>query len=349
MCVGFSFHPTFLHTFWTRAYLDNLAQQAATNVIVAVGMTFVIVTGGIDLSVGSVMALSGVALGLCLTSGPPPFLCYFAAVPAGLAAAGWAMRCRCLPDAARLPVAAVGAAGVVAIAGLALSRGLAGGVLLEWSLLFALLVGLSCGLTNGVLVTYGRVPPFVVTLGMLTTARALTLCATDGNSVSVQAIQRLAVLGKDQGLVLVTLLVVAVGVLLLSRTRIGRHITSIGGNEEASRLSGIDVSGSKNLAYALCGLTAAIAAVVLTAKFGVADTGAGTGAELNGIAAVVIGGTSLSGGEGSVIGSLAGALTIAVLNSGMVLVGVPTNMQGVVIGCVIVATVMVDRCRRRQA
>ena len=348
VCAGFSLNSTFLHTFWTRANFDSLAQQAATNIIVAVGMTFVIITGGIDLSVGSVMALSGVALGLALTSGPPPFLCYVLAAPVGIVLADRMLRRR---SAGPIVVGAAGAVAAVAVAaiGLALTRALAGGVRLEWALLVALGVGLSCGMANGVLVTAGRVPPFVVTLGMLTTARALTLCATDGNSVSVQGVQRLAVLGKDAGLLLVTAGVVALGMVLLARTRAGRYMTSIGGNEEASRLSGIDVGLWKTVAYTLCGLTAAVAAVVLTAKFGVADTGAGVGAELNGIAAVVIGGTSLSGGQGSVIGSLAGALTIAVLNSGMVLVGVPPNLQGVVIGGVIVATVMADRYRSGRA
>ena len=124
-------------------------------------------------------------------------------------------------------------------------------------------------------------------------------------------------------------------------------LVAVGGNEEAARLSGLDLVAIKTTAYALSGLTAAVAAIAITAKFAVADTGAGTNAELNAIAAVVIGGTSLSGGKGSVVGSLVGALTIAVLNAGLVLVGVRDTLQGVVIGAVIVAAVMLDQARRR--
>jgi ribose transport system permease protein len=138
-------------------------------------------------------------------------------------------------------------------------------------------------------------------------------------------------------------LVVLAAVVFQERTQAGRMIQAIGANEEAARLSGVNVIGHKLLAYVLSGVAAAIAAIVLTAKFQVADTGAGNGAELNAIAAVVIGGTSLSGGRGSILGSLVGALTIAVLNSGLVLVGVKDTLQGVVIGAVIVLAVMVDR------
>jgi ribose/xylose/arabinose/galactoside ABC-type transport system permease subunit len=124
-------------------------------------------------------------------------------------------------------------------------------------------------------------------------------------------------------------------------------IQAIGANEEATRLSGVNVTLYKTLAYVLSGFTAAVAAIVLTAKFQVADTGAGMGAELNAIAAVVIGGTSLSGGRGSVIGSLVGALTIAILNAGLVLIGVPDTLQGVIVGAVIVLAVLVDRVKDR--
>jgi ribose transport system permease protein len=157
----------------------------------------------------------------------------------------------------------------------------------------------------------------------------------------------LGALGSGLPLILVALSVVTVAALLLGRFRPGRYLFAIGGNEEAARLTGVNVTGYKTLAYVLSGLCAGIAAILLTAKFMVADTGAGAGAELNAIAAVVIGGTSLSGGRGSVVGSLVGALTIAVLNAALVLVGVPDTLQGVVIGSVIVGTVMVDQIGRR--
>jgi ribose/xylose/arabinose/galactoside ABC-type transport system permease subunit len=181
---------------------------------------------------------------------------------------------------------------------------------------------------------------------MLTIARGLTLYATDGNSVS-NLPERLGALGDGAPLVFIALGVAVAGSTLLARTRIGRSWLAIGGNEEASRLSGLPVSSFKTLAYTVCGLCAAMAAILLTAKFQLADTNAGTGAELNAIAAVVIGGASLSGGRGSISGTLAGALTIAVLNTGLVLVHVPSTLQGVVIGAVIVATVMIDQLRSR--
>jgi ribose/xylose/arabinose/galactoside ABC-type transport system permease subunit len=339
VCAGFSLHPVFRQTFWTADYLPNILQQAATNIILAVGMTFVIMTGGIDLSVGSVMALCGVALGLTVTQGPPPFLAWTMALPLGVGAA--MLAARLFRGRGPLP-AAVTAVAVTVVGGFVIQRFTAGGAKLEGALIAALAVGIGCGLVNGLLVTLGRVQPFVVTLGMFTAARGLTVYATDGNSVSGLP-PRLGVLGEGLPLILIAFGVVAAGVVLLNLTRAGRYIRAIGGNEEASRLTGVDVNRYKTLAYALSGAAAAVAAIVLTAKFRLADTGAGAGAELNAIAAVVVGGTSLSGGQGSVIGSLVGALTIAVLNAGMVLTGVKDTLQGVVIGAVIVLTVMLDQ------
>lgn len=347
VCALFSLHPAFARTFWTREYLPNLLQQAATNIILAAGLTFVILTGGIDLSVGSMMALCGVALGLMVTTGPPPFMAVLMAFPFG-ALAGWLAARWLLGRGLALPAVAAGAGAAAllgtAVVGLAILRGGAGGVRLEGAILACLGVGLACGLLNGLVVSLGRVPPFIVTLGMLTAARGLTVFATDGNSVSGLP-ARLGFLGQGPALVGIALAVVFGALLLQVETRAGRLILAIGGNEEAARLSGVNVPLYKTLAYVLSGLGAAVAAVVLTAKFQLADTGAGLGAELNAIAAVVIGGTSLSGGRGSVLGSLVGALTIAILNAGLVLVGVKDTLQGVVIGIVIVLAVMVDRFR----
>jgi len=343
VCAGFSLHPRFLNTFWTADNLPNILQQAATTIILAVGMTFVIITGGIDLSVGSVMALCGVTLGLTVKQGPPPFLAGIMAIPAAVGAAALAVR---LTGRRAAAWAASGTALVAA--GLAISRAAAGGIQLEGAILAALAVGCACGLVNGLLVTLGRVPAFVATLGMYTAARGLTVFATDGNSVSGLP-PRLFPVGQGAPLILTALAAVALGALVLNRTRSGRHLRAIGGSEEAARLAGVDVTVHKTLAYVVAGLCSALAAIVLTAKFRVADTGAGTGAELNAIAAVVIGGTSLSGGRGGVVGSLVGALTIAVLQAGLVLVAVPDTLQGVAIGGVIIATVMLDQCRRSPA
>ncbi|MFN3653093.1 MAG: ABC transporter permease [Armatimonadota bacterium] len=348
VCAAFSLHPAFLNTFWTPQYLPNILQQAATNIILAVGLTFVILTAGIDLSVGAVMALCGITLGLSVRGGLPPFLAWTVAFPLA-ALAAWAAARELLRrgvDGRAAGAAAVGVTVLVTAAlGSLLGPVLARGVRLEWALLAAVAVGIACGLLNGLVTSLGRVPSFVVTLGMLTAARGLTVYATDGNSVSGLP-ARLGSLGQGWPLVLIALVVVVSGVVLQTLTRSGRLITAVGANEEATRLSGVSVPVYQTLAFVLSGLCAALAAVVLTAKFQLADTGAGVGAELNAIAAVVIGGTSLSGGRGTVLGSLVGALTIAVLNAGMVLVGVKDTLQGVVIGLVIVLAVMLDRARR---
>jgi len=345
VCAAFSLNPEFLHTFWTRDYLPNILQQAGTNIIVAVGMTFVIMTGGIDLSVGSVMALCGVALGLATTTGPPPFIAYIAAIPpaalvATLIARGAPAR------SPRTYLAAAAGACAVAVGGFAVLQWCSGGAGLAAGIAVTLCVGMSCGVLNGLVVTKGAVPPFVATLGMLTAARGLTVYATDGNSVSGLP-TALSAVGQGAPLVLIALACVLLGSVLLTRTKAGRYITAIGGSEEAARLSGVNVGLYKTTAYALAGLTAAVAAIVLTAKFRLADTGAGANAELSAIAAVVIGGASLSGGQASVPGSLIGALTIAVLNAGLVLVGIPDTLQGVIIGAVIIVTVLVDQMQRK--
>ncbi len=345
VCAGFSFHPKFFTTFWTRDYLPNILQQAGTNIIAAVGMTFVIMTGGIDLSVGSVMALCGVALGMTAVGTPPPFLAYLAAAPAGVVLATVIGRTGTGGRWSQGIAAGVGA-GITVLLGLLILRSSApaGGLVL--GVVVALGVGVACGMFNGIVITKGAVPPFVATLGVLTAARGLTIYATEGNSVSGLP-EALGTIGQGMPLVAVALTVVVIGAIVLTKTRAGRYVTAIGGNEEAARLTGVNVRLYKTLAYVICGLTAAIAAIVLTAKFRLADTGAGTNAELSAIAAVVIGGASLSGGQASVPGSLVGALTIAVLNAGLVLVGIPDTLQGVIIGAVIIATVLVDQLQKR--
>lgn len=341
VCAGFSLNPAFCRTFWSSSYLPTILQQAATNIILAVGMTFVVITGGIDLSAGSLVALCGVALGLAVTETPPAFILFTATV-GPMALAAWSMLGRLGTTGRRQAVAGVG--GLLLASALVAMRThlFAGPATLLTGVGIALGVGLTAGLLNGTCITAGRVPPFVVTLGMLTAARGLAVHATMGNSVSGLP-PALAGVGQGIPLIGVALAVVVFGSVILTRTRLGRHLTATGGNEEASRLSGVQIDQTRIVAYAISGLCAAIAAIVLTAKFRLADTGAGTGAELNAIAAVVIGGTSLSGGRGSVLGSLVGALTIAVLNAGLVLVSIPDTLQGVVIGAVIVATVFVDQ------
>jgi ribose/xylose/arabinose/galactoside ABC-type transport system permease subunit len=357
VCALFSLHPDFRRIFWTASNLPDVLQQSARNVVLAVGMSFVILTGGIDLSIGSVLALSGVGLALALSGKPvlPGWLAFLAVSPVA-ALVGWlAVRSRQAERAFLFTIGSLNPQTVMGlvvallveiVVGLLLSKAVGAGLKVEGAIAVGLLVGMGCGLVNGLIVSVGRVPPFVATLGMLTAARGLTLTATDGSSIATPY-PRLLALGQGVPLVLITLVMVLLGSWLLTRTRPGRYILSIGGNEQASRLSGVDVGANKTLAYVLAGLAAGVGALLVTARFGLASTNAGTGAELDAIAAVVIGGTSLSGGRGSIVGALVGALTITVITMGLVLVHVKNDLQPVILGVVIVLTVFLDNMRRR--
>ena len=281
--------------FLTVSNLLNIVQQTSINAIVAAGMTFVIVSGGIDLSVGSIVALSGVVLGVVLQMNQPPLV---------------------------TPLAA------------------------------ALAAGTACGLLNGVLISFGRLPPFIVTLGMMSVARGAALVFTEGRPVS----------GFDEGFrwiatgniafvpapVIVMLIVYAIAHFVLTRTTFGRYVYAIGGNEEATRLSGVAVRFHKTAVYGVAGLMSAVAAIVLTARLNSAQPIAGMMYELDAIAATVIGGTSLLGGEGSLGGTLIGALIMGVLRNGLNLLGVSSFLQQIVIGVVIVVAVLVDTTLKRH-
>jgi ribose transport system permease protein len=274
--------------FLTVSNLLNVMEQTSINAVIAVGMTFVILSGGIDLSVGSLVALAGVVMASALQAGAP------------------------------IPVAV--------LAGLA--------------------TGALGGLVNGSLVTLGRLPPFIATLGMMSVARGAALLFTDGRPVSgfspefrTLATGRLLVVPVP---VLVTLGAYVVAHLVLTRTRFGRYVYAIGGNEEAARLSGVPVRFHKTMVYGLSGLVSALAAAILTARLNSAQPIAGMMYELDAIAATVIGGTSLLGGQGRVSGTLIGALIMGVLRNGLNLLGISSFLQQVVIGLVIVGAVLLD-------
>jgi ribose transport system permease protein len=257
-------------------------------------MTFVIISGGIDLSVGSVLALSGIALGNALQAGVP------------------------------VPVAIV----------------------------LALAVGLACGLVNGVLVTFGRLPPFIATLGMMSVARGAALMLAEGRPISgfddgfrMLATGRVVMLPAPA---LIAGLIYAVAHFVLGYTVFGRAAYAIGGNEEAARLSGVHVRYHKTAIYGVAGLMSAAAAVILTARLNSAQPTAGTMYELDAIAATVIGGTSLLGGEGTIMGALIGALVMGVLRNGLNLLNVSSFFQQVVIGVVIIGAVLVDMSLKRH-
>lgn len=278
--------------FMTMNNILNIIRQTSIYGIIAVGMTFVILTGGIDLSVGSILALSG-------------------AVAAGL-----------MKNHSVAPLVAA---------------------------LIAILVGAGIGLINGLLVTIGKIAPFVVTLGMVTIARGLTLIYTKGYPIS----------GFDDGFrqlgggyvlgipipVIVFILMVALAWFILNHTRLGRYTYAIGGNEETVKLSGINVKFYKSMVYVIVGIMSSLSALILTARLNSAEAVAGQGYELDVIAAVVIGGTSLSGGRGSIIGTLIGALLIGTINNGMNLLGISPYFQQVVKGALIIGAVILDRMR----
>jgi ribose/xylose/arabinose/galactoside ABC-type transport system permease subunit len=219
--------------------------------------------------------------------------------------------------------------------------------------LVALGVGAGLGLVNGLVITVGRITPFVATLGMMSIARSLTLIYCKGYPISgfkpgFRFIGGGDLLGIPFPIVVFALTVVIAAV-VLGQTRLGRYTYAIGGNEETVRLSGIPTKVYKTLVYVISGVTSAVSAVILTSRLNSAEPVAGAGYELDVIAAVVIGGTSLNGGRGSVWGTMVGALLIAVINNGMVLLGISPYFQQLVKGLIILAAVLLDRLREEPS
>jgi ribose transport system permease protein len=278
-------------SFLSLSNLLNVLRQVSINALIAFGMTFVILTGGIDLSVGSILALSS-------------------AIVAQLLASGMGF----------IPV-----------------------------LLIGLLIGALLGLFNGLVITQGKAAPFIVTLATMTVYRGLTLVFTDGrpitgmgNDLAFQLFGRGYFFGIPVP-VITMLITFFLLYFLLRKTTFGRKTYAIGGNEEAAILAGIRVSRVKWLIYTLAGLLSALAGVILTSRLNSAEPTAGTSYELDAIAAVVLGGTSLSGGKGSIVGTLIGALIIGTLNNGLNLLGVSSFYQLVVKGLVILIAILLDR------
>jgi len=280
--------------FLTWDNLKTVLEQSAINGIIAVGMTFVIISAGIDLSVGSLLAFAGIVLALVLRAGWPTPL----ALVAGLAAGG------------------------------------------------------ACGLVNGLLITWGRLPPFIATLGMMSVARGGALLITSGRPISgFESGFRVLANGQFLGIpapAWIMLIVYGVAHLLLTRTRFGLYTYAMGGNEQATHLSGVNVRFHKTLVYVLSGCTSAVAAIVLTARLNSAQPIAGMAYELDAIAATVIGGTSLMGGHGTLGGTLIGALLMGVLRNGLNLLGVSSFLQQIIIGAVIIAAVLFDTAFKRR-
>ena len=280
--------------FFTPTTLRTVANQVPDIVFVATGMTFVIIAGGIDLSVGSILALSGAVLGMAL--------------------ADW-----------RLPLGAA--------FGLALATGAA------------------CGALNGVFVTAWTLPSFIVTLGMLEIARGAAYLVTASQTKyiggAVEVINAPIVAGLSSPFLL-ALATVALGQFVLTRTVFGRHLVAVGANPQAAWLSGIDPRPIRFTTFMVAGIASAVAAVAQSGRLAAADPNAGIGLELQAIAAVVIGGTSLMGGRGSVVTTFLGVLIIAVLGAGLAQMGVQEPTRRLVTGAVIVAAAIADYYRSRR-
>lgn len=295
--VGLLLVTTFMvfasDNFLTGANLENIVRQVSINAIIAVGMTCVILTGGIDLSVGPVMALSGtLSAGLLVAGVPPPL-----AIGAGLA------------------------------------------------------IGVGFGLGNGLLVAYLQMPPIIVTLATMGIARGLGLLYTDGYPISglpdwFAWFGRGTLLGV-QVPILIMLLTYLLAWVMLQHTRMGRYVYAIGGNEEAVRLSGVRAARFKLAVYAISGFTAALAGLVLSSRLMSGQPNAGASFELDAIAAVVLGGASIAGGRGVILGTLVGAMLLGVLNNGLNMLGVSPYVQSVIKGGIILLAIFISRQRRR--
>ncbi|WP_428486908.1 ABC transporter permease [Rhodopila sp.] len=279
-------------SFLSTSNITNILRQVSINALIAVGMTFVILTGGIDLSVGAVMALAGTLAAGLMSHG-------------GSAALGL--------------LACIGA-------------------------------GVGFGAANGAFVAIARMPPIIVTLATMGIARGLALIYTGGYPVSglpdwIGFFGSGTVLSVQMPIVMMVM-VYLIGWVLLERTPFGRYVFAIGGNETATRLSGVRVVRAKLMVYVISGLTTAIAAIVLTGRLMSGQPNAGNGFELDAIAAVVLGGTSIAGGRGSLIGTLIGALLLGVLNNGLNMVGVDPYVQNVIKGGIILLAIYIGRDRR---
>jgi len=293
LCVGFSLMSD---SFFSAQNFSIISQQASINVVLASGLTFVILTGGIDLSVGSILAVSAV---VALLVSQVPGLSSLA-IPAGLG------------------------------------------------------IGLLLGLVNGVLVAFGKLPAFIVTLGGLTAMRGIARLIGEDKTVFNPDLS-FAFIGNDTlfgvpWLVVIALVVVTLSWLILRRTVLGVQIYAVGGNPEAARLSGIKVWKVLLFVYAISGLLAGVGAIMTSARLMAANgLQMGQSYELDAIAAVILGGTRFTGGVGTIVGTLIGALIIATLSNGLILLGVSDIWQYIIKGVVIIGAVALDRFRQTGA
>jgi ribose transport system permease protein len=279
-------------SFYQPANLLDILLQSSINAMIAVGMTLVVMTRGIDLSVGSVVGLTSMITASFLHQN------LFLGIAAGM------------------------------------------------------LIGVVCGLVNGLLIAKLKLPDFIVTLGMLSIYRGAALIYTDGKPIyGIDKTFRAIFAGELVGIptpVILALAIAFLAFMLVRYTALGEQIIAVGGNEEAARLSGINIDGVKISVYAISGLLASLAGFVLIGRIGAAEPIGGTGFELQAIGAAVIGGASLFGGEGNPLGSLIGALTLGAMQNGLTLINVPSFWQYVATGAVVILAVFVDQATRKR-
>ncbi|GAA1232697.1 ABC transporter permease [Pseudonocardia alaniniphila] len=300
LIVIFAFFSIVSPNFFNYGNVTNILFSTVVIGLLALGTTFVIITGGIDLSIGTGMALCAVISGVLI-------------VDAGLP----------------LPLGVLG----------------------------AILFGGLIGLINGLNVSVLGLPPFIATLAMMLVAQGLALVLSDSTPIYFDQTPGYIDLSTGSlipganfpNAVLILAVVAVLAGVLLNKTVLGRYTYSIGSNEEATALSGIDVRRWKIIIYTLAGLFTGLAGVMISARLGSAQPATGMGYELQAIAAVVIGGTSLAGGKGSIVGTVIGALIISVLNNGLQIMSIPQEWQNVILGCVILLAVYADMARKRAS
>ena len=279
--------------FLTAPNLINILQQSSINACIALGMTLVIVSGGIDLSVGPIAALAAVVAATLMVANVP------------------------------IPLAILAALGVGAL----------------------------CGLFNGMLVAYAGLQPFIVTLGGLSLYRALALIFTDGNPVfGIPPEFRALINGDLMGIPKPVIIVAVIALLcwiVLNKTPLGEYLMAVGGNEEAARIAGVPVARTKISAFVISGVLAAVAALILVGRLGAAEPTLGTLWELDAIAAAAIGGASLMGGKGSIVGTILGAIILGSLRNGLTLMNVQAFYQLLATGIIIIAAMLIDSATRK--
>lgn len=295
LCVLLAVLPATSSSFLSTQNAFNILRQISTNMLIACAMTMVIILGGIDLSVGSIIALSGVIAAGCVSR-------------------------------YELPIVAALIAGA--------------------------LIGLVIGVFNGFVICRTTIPPFIVTLATMNIARGLAKVYTGGSPVRVVTKEWQFIgagyIGPVPVPVIIMIIVIIITALMMNKTKLGRHIYAVGGNTQAAEFSGIKVARVKFIVHAYAGLMAGLAGIILASRMYSGQPTAGEGAEMDAIAAVVVGGTSMAGGSGKIGGTIIGALIIGVLNNGLNLMNVNSFWQDVVKGVVILLAVFIDYIRNRK-